>query len=464
MLNSQLSANLSQSQTKYAANIDLIRKSSDYIGTNFKLKDVREVRNEDQDYDTNARKPHADLGDYYAGLRAKDDGDISSERNMFIKGPFKENIPIFLLHCLLLLIALVCGSSVGVFYFYIHPGSQLLKASWRLLFLVICISPLAIIEYFKEREKFLYSREVLWNGEILKKIFIASIGHTIWTIALVIAVNHTSMAQAYLLISLHPIVLMLFKMYNKSNILRLEIIGAICVLIGAFFIFLDNDIESFGDVVDLNIIDTATRNSSGNLVAIIGSIGGAIYYSKNYQLKYEYPFFLGILMVSFLGFIEVSILAMITEGATFSFNHEFGIFGFFTSEWIGTYVLTILVTGFGTYIGNRFSQKYFEPLLLLIVFNMEPVCATFLVVVMGWQSIPAVMTIIAFLLIIPGTLCVILGNREVEVREYDIGKDDFGSMPLISFNAADAKLSAKFSMMRSHYRKTSLIPPISLEK
>jgi len=204
-------------QVNFATNlINGSTRSSEYMNTNFhELKKGRELHIDDQDYDTSSGNVKLNLDDYYAGLRANEDQSEIKNGNIFIKTNFKENLKEFILHCALLIIALICGSSVGVFYFYIQPGNQLLKASWRMFFLALCICPFAFFEYLKRKERFVYSKEILWNKDIWKKLLFASFGHTIWTIALVIAVNHTSIAQANLLISIHPIMLVIFKLLRK---------------------------------------------------------------------------------------------------------------------------------------------------------------------------------------------------------------------------------------------------------
>ena len=259
MSNNYSPSQADKSQSKFAANLNSdAHRRSEYIGTNFgALKEVRELHVNHQDYDATTVNQRINFDDYYAGLRAGDNANDNSHD--MVKGSFKDNMASYIFHFALLLVAVICGSSVSVFYFYIQPTSQLLKASWRLLFLAMCISPLAIFEYFKEKHRFLYSAEVLWNGQLLKKILIASIGHTIWTIALVIAVNHTSMAQATILIGLHPIMLMGWKVIQKSNVMRLEIIGSISAIVGVILIFFDNDIGSSREFVDFSLLSSLTR-------------------------------------------------------------------------------------------------------------------------------------------------------------------------------------------------------------
>jgi len=466
MSNEKPNIELAQSQVQFAANlVNGAPKRSDYMNTNFSvIKKVREMHLEDQDYDVHKRNTKLDLGDYYAGLRANDENIDHNEGNLFLKANYKSNILLFLSHCVLLLVALICGSSVGVFYYNIQPQSQLLKSSWRMLFLAICISPLTIMEYMKGKERFVYSKEVLWNADVLKKILFASIGHAIWTIALVIAVNHTSIAQASLLINIHPIMLMLFKFKSRSSFLHLEKAGGICVIIGTLLVFFDSNIESTGGLVNLNNIDSLTRNTSGNLIALIGAVGGAFYFTKNQELKDGYPFFLGIFMISILGFIFISVISLITEGATISFDPDVGIFGLFSGERIGIYILIIIVTGFGAYIGYAVSLQYFQPLLVSTIFNIEPIFATLLVYFLGWQSFPAMLTLIAFCLIIPGTILVTLGNREVEVREYDIlNENDFNSINLLLHARHESRTGRTMSILK-HYKTSSAVAPISWEK
>jgi len=453
-------ADSNKSQVHFAANLnERSGRGSEYMNTNFQLlQQGREVQINDPDYDTGTGTNRLKFDDYYAGLKANEENTELKDGNIFIKGNFRSDMQTFILHCVLLLVAIICGSSVGVFYYYIQPTNQLLKASWRMLFLAICVCPLAVMEYQKGKERFIYSKEALFNREVLKKMLYASLGHVVWTVALVIAVNHTSMAQANLLISLHPITLLVARMNNRSGIIGTQKIGAICVAIGVLLVFFDESTTSFTVYPDLNQVTSSQRIIYGNIVALLGSVGGAFYFTKNHELKTEYPFFLGILMISVLGFTMISILSIILEGTSISFDSNTGIFGLFTGEWFGVYILTIIFTGFGTYIGYVVSFKYFEPLLLSIIQNTEPIFAALLVAVLGWQSMPSFLTSFAFILIIPGLILVTLGNREGEVREYDIMNESLFPGSLIS----EQKLPRTMSVLKN--RQSSVVAPISWEK
>jgi len=223
-------------------------------------------------------------------------------------------------------------------------------------------------------------------------------------------------------------------------------------------VFFDESTTSFTVYPDLNQVTSSQRIIYGNIVALLGSVGGAFYFTKNHELKTEYPFFLGILMISVLGFTMISILSIILEGTSISFDSNTGIFGLFTGEWFGVYILTIIFTGFGTYIGYVVSFKYFEPLLLSIIQNTEPIFAALLVAVLGWQSMPSFLTSFAFILIIPGLILVTLGNREGEVREYDIMNESLFPGSLIS----EQKLPRTMSVLKN--RQSSVAAPISWEK
>ena len=161
----------------------------------------------------------------------------------------------------------------------------------------------------------------------------------------------------------------------------------------------------------------------------------------------------------------MSIIAVIAEGASFSFDPDTGLFGIFSSEWIKTYILTIAVTGFGSYIGYRVAHKHFQPLLLSIILSTEPVFSTLIVDILGWQTFPGALTIVAYILIIPGIYLVLIGSREVEVREYDIIREEaLNSIPLVSSQLIpESKISNKLSLYR-HHKVSSAVPPISWEK
>ena len=70
----------------------------------------------------------------------------------------------------------------------------------------------------------------------------------------------------------------------------------------------------------------------GDLVALVGSFFAAFFFVFNGEIREEYPLYFGIGFISFNGAIFMMVLALIFQGASFSFSPIDGIFGLFSAQ------------------------------------------------------------------------------------------------------------------------------------
>jgi drug/metabolite transporter (DMT)-like permease len=311
-----------------------------------------------------------------------------------------------------LFISLIGGASVGPYYFYIQPDCQLLKASWRLIAFAFGLLPLLYNEYRENRDGFMYSKQNLVNRKSLEAVFWASLGYSAWTVGLVIALNHTSVAQASLFANLCPIIIILNKMCNKEYLNQLEKFGTLVALIGVLFLIFDKDFSSKEGMVNIANVGSLDRFLFGTVIAILGSIGGAFYLTKNQEVKYDYPPVFGIFVMAIMGFVQITVASMFLEGATLNFNSQTGILGLFSGEWFLIYVFMTLIVGYGGYFGYAYSVKYFDASFISLVLVFEPVVGALVVYIAGWQSVPGLLTFLGAFCIIPGIIVVIKGQKK----------------------------------------------------
>jgi len=313
---------------------------------------------------------------------------------------------------LILMISLIGGSFVGIFYFYVQIECQLLKSSWRLLGLMIAILPFVFYEYRKQKDSYQYSKENLLSFKSWKTMFIATTGHSIWTVATLISVNYTSVAQSYLFLNLHAIFIVGYNALKGIKVTRPEVLGSLLATFGTVFLAFDGNIHSTEGMVDLSKVTLFERIVYGDLVGILGSIAGVFYFTKNAELKYDFPVFLGIFAMSVIGFFQITIASFIFEGSTFSFDPMNGLFGVFTQDWFVLHIFIVIITGYGAYVCYVFALKYFDPLLVSIVLTLDPIVGAIVVFSLGWQSFPGPLTIIGFFVILPGVVIVTLSKSK----------------------------------------------------
>jgi len=243
-------------------------------------------------------------------------------------------------------------------------------------------------------------------------MFLATGGHSIWTVATLISVNYTSVAQSFLFLNLHAIMIVAYNILKKIPVSRPEVLGSLLATFGTVFLAFDGNIHSSEGMVDLSKVTLFERIVYGDIVGILGSVGAAFYFTKNAELKYDFPVYLGIFAMSVIGFFQISIASFILEGSTFSFDPMNGLFGLFTQEWFVTYIYVVIITGYGAYVCYVFALKYFDALLVSIVITLEPIVGAIIVFLLGWQSFPGPLTIIGFFVILPGILIVTLGKSK----------------------------------------------------
>ena len=177
------------------------------------------------------------------------------------------------------------------------------------------------------------------------------------------------------------------------------------------------DFSSKEGMVDLSQVSFMERLVFGDLMGILGSVGAAFYFTKNHELKYDFPLYLGIMCMSFLGFVQISFASILFEGATLSFDAKNGLFGLFSQEWFVTYIYIVIITGYGAYVAYVLALKYFKALLVSVVLTLEPMAGAVIVYILGWQSFPGPLTLMGFMIILPGIIVVSIGKDQKPTSE-----------------------------------------------
>jgi drug/metabolite transporter (DMT)-like permease len=345
------------------------------------------------------------LNDYYSYLHRNRYDQQIDRRSSFLKR---------ILAWILLFVSVVGGASIGPFFLYVNTKSQLLKSAWRLWITSILLLPFVLWEYKRDREKAAFNKKVLFKPAVIRSLVLASLANSIWVGFLVYAINYTSMAQAYLFNNCQSFIIVFYKYFTRQKVSQYEFIGTAIAGIGAIFVASDNDHYIMNDTA---APESWWDRGYGDLLAFIGSIGAAAFFLINAEIKHKYPLYTGIIMMSIMGSIFMSAFSLIFEEAQFSFDEYHGIFGLFTDKWIGTYILIGIVTGLGCYVLYVVVSKMLDSLIQTVSLNFEPIFSALIVWYFGMQELPGVLTFIGAMFIIPGMICVVLGQHELKKQE-----------------------------------------------
>jgi len=251
---------------------------------------------------------------------------------------------------------------------------------------------------------------------MVKSLILASFANAVWVSALVYAIDHTSMAQAYLFNNCQSFIIVFYKYFTRQKVTQYEFIGTCLAAVGAIFVASDNDIYSYYHV-DFSQETSLQRFLFGDLLAFLGSIAAASFFLINAEIKHKYPLYTGITIMAVLGSIYMSLFSLIVDGANISFDPYNGIFGLFTEKWIGIFIIIGIVTGLGCYVLYVVVSKLLDTVIVTVALNFEPVFSAIIVWIFGMQSLPGPLTYVGACFIIPGVIFVVLGQHELKRQE-----------------------------------------------
>jgi len=310
-----------------------------------------------------------------------------------------------------LFISLVGGSCSGLFYYYMQMECQLIKNAWRLFLTSLMILPFALIELKRKIDTDPNYLQTMKDPKYWKAMIIGSLGHTTWSVGLLISVNHTTMAHAYLFHSMHMVIIAFMKFFKGASLLREEILGTLLATFGSIFLAMDHDVGS-SSIVNLAAQSPLERFLLGDMVSLLSAIGGALFFTKTHEISQGFPTYTRVSIMSFMGSLIVATLSITFEGATFSMDPQTGLFALLTERWFHLALLHALISGLGSYVCYQLSTKYFDPLLVSVVCAAEPVVSALLVFFLGWQSFPGLLTWVGFAVILPSVIIISIAQNQ----------------------------------------------------
>ncbi|KAI9905186.1 hypothetical protein PsorP6_013759 [Peronosclerospora sorghi] len=323
------------------------------------------------------------------------------DENLEVTVVVKREAPI--IGYMLLLSSLFTISSVGVALDMVdNVVTPLIRIFWRNSATAMVTFPFAMMILFRGRDE---PTSFPWK-DLIPLIVVAGVAYSFFIGSFVVSLSMTSVGHATLFNNAHSTLLVFWKLVWRKPVAPMEGLGAAVGVVGGAITTMDTTRGGGPDIV--------SPTAAGDLVALAGAAGGAIYFTLAKKVRPHMH--LLVFLCSITATSAMSILMfMLASGQNLSLSTDpyNGMFGWLTPSThrlVVALYLTFVCDCIGTmgYIG---VMKYFDPIVVSVVCLMEPIVATVQGIVMGVDTIPGVLTFIGASLVIGGTFLVLRSQR-----------------------------------------------------
>jgi drug/metabolite transporter (DMT)-like permease len=283
-----------------------------------------------------------------------------------------------------------------------------MKTQWRQLATSLVLLPFVIKSLWQDGKPHLTISQ--WT-----LLPIAAAAYAYMTLAFVIALEMTTLANAFVLSNMTSLVIIFGRFVLGMPVLPLEGGGAITGFLGAGVCAQDAARTMANGGEGSVSVSTDGANSSelamwGNVVALSSSFGTAAYLLIAKKLRPKMDLFVFMFMIMAFGAFFLLVF-MIASGEEVSFDMDpaHGLFGWMNLQAdrlpLELYMV-IICNCLGT-TGYIAVMKYFDPLVPATVMLLEPVVGALLGVAAGTAKLPGLQTWLGDLVVACGTFMVI---------------------------------------------------------
>ena len=310
----------------------------------------------------------------------------------------------------ILISGLLALSSVGAALDLQHGPSDTLKTLWRQLCTALVLSPLVLKSLYYEGIPDLSRTQWMM-------LPLAGAAYAYMCLAFVVALDMTTMANAFVLSNMTSLVIILGRFVVGLPVLKAEGIGALLGFAGAA-VCANDAAKSMAGLIDGGGSSTAMM---GNAVALSASFGTAAYLLFAKSLRSSMDIFVFMFAVMSLGSVCLVLYMSINEEAyTWDTDRNIGLFGWLNPNFdrlpLELY-MAVVCNCVGT-TGYIAVLKYFDPVVPSSVMLMEPVVGSLLGVLAGTAALPGAQTWFGDLIVAGGTFLVIRsGSKTTEKIE-----------------------------------------------
>jgi drug/metabolite transporter (DMT)-like permease len=289
----------------------------------------------------------------------------------------------------LLVASLLSVSSAGVAFAMMRGVPPITLAAWRLQFTSLLLVTAALFQWrgtdSDVKERTLENKSWLAGSGTALAIHFAC-----W----VASVQLTSLTHSLLFVSATPVLLAVLTLIRRQPISAGELWGTALGFIGT--VVLASSAVSEEEVTVL-----------GDLLALSASAAVLPYLLIGRKLRSWMPLFIYAAPVTLLAAIELTIAAILFEGAKIFTAGGGGVFGWAGSLHFLPFVLYLgLVPGIIGHTGINALLKYMHPLIITLVLNVEPPVGAVMGYLIGVSGAPGWLTYAGGILILLST-CVV---------------------------------------------------------
>ncbi|TDH74361.1 uncharacterized protein CCR75_009440 [Bremia lactucae] len=301
----------------------------------------------------------------------------------------------------LLVAALVSISYMGTALNLQQNVNPFIQLFWRTTASLLVLLPLAAIAVYHDGLPH-------FSTQMLLRCSICALSYAVYVMTFLWSVSHTSIDHAYIFNNCHALLLVSSRLVLGRYVSQFEGLGTAIGVIGGAITTLDHsqlsltrELKTFEKQVSL----------SGDLVALLGAIGGAVYLVTAKRLRFEINLFLFLVgLFAILALLLSFVLYVLAIPFQVSRDPMLGLFGWTDASQVTLEAHVVFVCTLMGTLGYVAVLKYFTPIVVAVVCLVEPVLIAFMGVAVDGKEIPSLLTLCGSLLIISGTALVVISH------------------------------------------------------
>ncbi|CAI2368503.1 unnamed protein product [Moneuplotes crassus] len=359
-----------------------------------------------------------DLSDQSSLLKVHQATAVVDEQDLRLAFRSKKD---FMIGVLWLSACILSSATIGPIVLMIPAKSTYVSISWRNQGSCLILAMWSILSYIRysrqsDTNKYdLNENRCLTTWEKIKKDFslrnlmassFMSLFGCVWGFGLVLGCKYTLTAHADVLYCSTGVFILLIAILTCQYVHQYEVIGYIIYGVGAVIMLSDPLASKIGEEMNKPL---------GNLIAIIGALGGALYGITSTKIKRDNPQQVALLHI-FVGnfLLQITVYPHFEANPLFfSFDPEFGIFGWLSDPWI-IFMILCLVCPWTSILSNYAlleAYRYWTLDIVAVFFLTEPYFAEITAILLGQDEIPGFQTFIGIGILSVGILLSINGSK-----------------------------------------------------
>jgi len=309
---------------------------------------------------------------------------------------------------LMLTVCVLALSSLGLAGRWFPEINGIVVTCWRTQTWALVLIPAACREIWRMSSE---ERKVLMRPAIVQRTIVAGMLQLYWVLTFFIALQQTTITKAFLFNQAHVLILVVWRLLIRDNVLFGEILGVGFGFIGAILAAASSGTTSAE-------ISVEKSSFSGDMIAFSGAFAAAGYLTTAKKLREVIPPFTFSVAVNFTNCAILFLVALfgISDSLNISFQSN-GYFGWLTKEYLLFGLFLGVFTGAGGGSLSIILLRVLPGLVISVVMLLEPIVGSYLAALFGKGGLPDLQTLVGALLLITGLACI---SAATQIREITI--------------------------------------------